>query len=191
MASTGVSLSDILRFQVRQAFANANLDSSLIEDEIAAREKLMEAVVKNSEIEQARMNYQHIFKNVQLSLGTDSTQASNLAKQQAGQLVQTFQSPQMKSLLFYDPSTDLQKLNIPVLVLFGRKDTQVTTEMNKSPIETALDSAGVSYQTKVFEYANHLFQKAETGSVQEYGTLGNEFVDGFIETITDWLKNKH
>ena len=190
MASTGVPLSDILRFQVRQAFANASVDSSLVEDEIAAREQLMKAVVNNREVEEAQKRYRNEFNKVQISMGADSAQASSLAKKQADQLAQTFQSPQMKSLLFYDPSIDLQQLDIPVLVLFGGKDTQVTTKMNKSPIETALDSAGVSYQTKVFEQANHLFQKAETGSVQEYGTLGNQFVDGFIQKIADWIKNQ-
>jgi hypothetical protein len=41
---------------------------------------------------------------------------------------------------------------------------------------------------KVFKNANHLFQQAKTGQVQEYGSLPSKFVDGFTSVITQWIK---
>jgi len=188
MASTGVSLKEVVRFQVQQAFAPANLDQALIEKEITARENLMQAIADDKNVDEAKEKYQQQFKAVQLAAGADSSRASALAKQQANQLAATFQAPQTQSLLFYNPTDDLKELNIPVLVLFGGKDTQVTVNMNKKPIESALDEAGVPDKIKVFKNANHLFQQAKTGQVQEYGSLPSKFVDGFTSVITQWIK---
>ncbi|MDZ7658608.1 alpha/beta fold hydrolase [Fodinibius sp.] len=188
LASTGRTMQEILRFQARQAFSRANIDSSLITEEIDAREKLMEAVLKDQNMEEARKNYTNKFKKLQLSIGLDSSQAETLANRQAHRLLNAYQSPQLKSFLRYNPTTDLIKLNIPVLVLFGGKDMQVTEQMNRPPITSALDSAETTYDMKVFPEANHLFQNAKTGSVNEYATLEPEFVDGLIQSISKWIK---
>lgn len=163
MASTGVSLKEVVRFQVQQAFAPLNLD-------------------------EAQEKYRQQFKAVQLAAGADSTQVSAVAQRQAAQLRATFSAPQTQSLLFYNPANDLKELDIPVLVLFGGKDTQVTVEMNKEPIEKVLESGNAKHQTEIFTAANHLFQKANTGQVQEYGSLENKFIEGFTTTIADWIK---
>ncbi len=190
MASTGVPLKDVLRFQIKQAFAGSGIDSVLIEQEIAAREQLMQAIRDQQGIQQAKETYQKQFTDIQLAAGADSAQASSLGKRQTDQLMATFGSPQMQSLLFYDPTDDLRRLDIPVLVLFGGKDTQVTVDMNKEPIKTALDSADVPYQIWEFEQGNHLFQKAKTGSTQEYGSLEEQFVYPFTSTISNWIKKE-
>jgi len=191
MASIGVPLKDVLRFQMKQAFAGSGIDSVLIEQEIAAREQLIEAIRDEQKVQQTRQTYQKRFKAIQIAGGADSAQAQHLADRQTKQLEATFRSPQMQSLLFYDPTDHLRKLDIPVLVLFGGKDTQVTVDMNKEPIKTALDSADVPYQIWEFEKANHLFQKAKTGTAQEYGSLEEQFVYPFTSTISKWIKKEH
>lgn len=188
MASPGLPLKELLRYQVQQAFARAGVDSSLIEQEISARESIMDAIRSGENLEQPKENYQNQFAAIQLAMGMDSTQAVSLAKRQADQLSNTFESAQTRSLLHYDPTDDLRELNIPVLVLFGGKDTQVPVRMNQLPVKQALESAGTSYETVVFEQANHLFQNAKTGDVQEYATLESAFVDGLIETLSEWIK---
>jgi len=188
MASTGVSLREVLQFQAKHRFQNASVDTQLVEQEIAAREALMEAIRADKGISDARKEYRKRFAAIQMAAGADSIQANNLAANQAHQLQQTFQSPQFQSLFSYEPTSDLKKLDIPVLVLFGGKDTQVPVEMNKAPINQALETAGVDYKVQVFDQANHLFQKAKTGQVQEYGKLEKEFMDGFLQTIEQWIK---
>jgi pimeloyl-ACP methyl ester carboxylesterase len=187
MASTGVPLKEVLRFQVKQAFAGSDIDSALIEQEVAAREQLMQAIREQKNIPQAKETYQQRIKTIQLAAGADSTQASSMAKQQAEQLTTNFSSPQMQSLLFYNPVEDLAKLDTAVLVLFGGKDTQVPVEINKEPIKKALETADVDYKIEVFESANHLFQEANTGSVQEYSSLKEQFIDEFTSTISNWI----
>lgn len=93
----------------------------------------------------------------------------------------------MNSLLFHNPTEDLSELSIPVLVLFGGKDTQVPYELNEQPVREALGEAGTEFEVNVIENANHLFQEAETGDVAEYATLEKAFIDGFLSTLSEWI----
>lgn len=191
MASTGLPLKDILRFQVKQGFGEGIHDEEDVEKEIDLREELMAAIRDDSGVEEAKQAYMNHYKSILEKLPeerkTGIPDVDTFVQQQVQQLVAYYGAPQTKSLLFYDPANDLAELDLPVLVLFGEKDTQVTEELNRAPIENALNSAGVSYEVKVVEEANHLFQKANTGMVSEYALLEKEFVNGFLEIISGWV----
>ncbi|GAB5465427.1 MAG: hypothetical protein Kapaf2KO_08630 [Candidatus Kapaibacteriales bacterium] len=94
-------------------------------------------------------------------------------------------SPQMASLLFYDPIDDIRELKIPVLALFGAKDTQVPPEENSIMIKD-LKKRNDRIEIYTLPKANHLFQEAGTGQASEYSTLKKEFIPDFMDTIKDW-----
>jgi pimeloyl-ACP methyl ester carboxylesterase len=191
MASTGLPLKDILRFQVKQGFGEGIHDEEDVEKEIDLREELMGAIRDDSGVEVAKQAYMNHYKSILEKLPkerkTGIPDVDAFVQQQVQQLVAYYGAPQTKSLLFYDPADDLAELDIPALVVFGEKDTQVTEEMNRAPIEKALKTAGISYEVKVMPEANHLFQKANTGMASEYAMLDKEFVDGFLEVISEWV----
>ncbi|MTI87308.1 MAG: alpha/beta hydrolase [Balneolaceae bacterium] len=193
MASTGISIKEILRFQVQQALSGGTHSQEDIETEIENREMLMEAIRKGEELEEAKQNYINHYKDMLNNL-PDAQKAGipdipTFAKRQTDQLVTVYSSPQMQSLLFHQPGEDLKQLKIPALVLFGEKDTQVTEKLNREPIEQALQKAGVDYTVEVIPTANHLFQKANTGMATEYASLEKQFVDGFKAIISEWIHN--
>lgn len=192
MASTGVSLKEVLRFQVEQAYGEGVHSEKEVEKEITLREELMAAIRDDGDIEVAKQNYIEQYRGMIESLPESQkagiSDIDTFVYEQADQLAAVFGSPQVKSLLFHDPAEDLKELDIPVLVLFGGKDTQVTQELNRKPIESTLEEAGVSHEVEVFPNANHLFQEAESGQVSEYALLEKDFVDGFLKKITEWIK---
>lgn len=194
MASPGIPLKEVLRFQVRQAYGENIHPAEEVEKETAARERLMEALRADSAVEEAKQAYIRHYRGMLDNLPEQQKQRIGdldvFARRQADQLVAAFDSPQMQSLLFHDPATDFRKIDKPVLVLFGGKDTQVTEGLNKEPIRNALEQSGAPYQIMTFPDANHLFQRAETGSVAEYATLEKEFTDGFLQKISDWIKSR-
>lgn len=194
MASTGVPIKDILRFQVRQGFGEGIHDEKDVEKEIALREEMMAAIKNGEELDAVKKEYVNHYKSMLEKLPEQQKAGlpdiDTFAQQQAQQLVGYYSTPQLQSLLFYDPAEDLSELEIPVLVLFGEKDTQVTEGMNRMPITNALDKAGVEYEVKVLPEANHLFQKANTGQVSEYPMLDKAFVNNFLETLSTWVKKK-
>ena len=86
------------------------------------------------------------------------------------------------------PSVYLQDLAIPVLVLNGTKDTQVSASLNVPAIEKALRAGGnTRYTTKVYEGLNHLFQPATTGSPEEYASIEITIDPEVLEDISSWI----
>ncbi|MDR9418270.1 alpha/beta fold hydrolase [Gracilimonas sp.] len=191
MASTGVSLKEILSFQVEQAYGEEIHSEEDVEKEISLREELMMAIRDDGDIEAAKQNYvDHYYSMIEALPASQKAGIADIdafVNRQADQLAAVYGSPQTKSLLFYDPKDDLRELDIPVLVLFGGKDTQVTIEQNSAPIEKALTEADTEFEVEAFPEANHLFQKAESGQVAEYSMLEKEFVDGFLDSIAGWV----
>lgn len=97
-------------------------------------------------------------------------------------------TPWFKFFLDYDPAPTLQKVKCPVLVVFGERDLQVPVALNRGPMEQALKSGGNrNYVIEVIPRANHLYQDAKTGSVQEYTTLKKEFVPELFPLLTSWI----
>lgn len=194
MGSTAPSLSEILRYQVEFAYAPTQIDKSLIEKEIDAREELMKAIAFENDIVAAKAGYNRAYTELLNALpDLQKNSIPNIdatVNTQTEQLAQIYSSPQMKSLLFYKPTKDLEKITIPTLVLFGGKDTQVTLSQNEARIRQALDTSGADYEVKVFDDANHLFQKANTGLASEYPQLLKSFVDGFLNEIANWMLGK-
>ena len=72
--------------------------------------------------------------------------------------------------------------------IFGELDVQIPPEANAQVMEDALLKAGNTDVTiSVYPKANHIFQEARTGSVNEYATLKKEFVPGLLDDLTEWI----
>lgn len=192
MASPSLTLDKVLQYQLKQNFMQNGFEEAKIEPALSAFQKTLEAIHNENNVKTAKKRYEKKFREMFRSMPDQNksqiTNFDSTASAQGKSLLQAFANPQMQSLLFYNPTDDLKKLEIPVLSLFGGKDTQVLVDKNKSPIKNALEAAGVPYRIEVFEQANHLFQKADTGLPQEYGTLKSEFLDGFTSTLVKWIK---
>jgi dienelactone hydrolase len=82
----------------------------------------------------------------------------------------------------------LSKTRCPVLAVFGGKDLQVDATPNRAAVERALAAAGNrQVRVEVFPDANHLYQKAVTGGVDEYARLEKAFVPGFLDLLSSWI----
>lgn len=169
-------------------------------------EYINEAVAVNNQVIQLlqneTMSQETISDSVQslilrsLELLPDNMKATipnlnQFAQMQASQAIMQFSSPWIRYYMSYDPAPTLKKIQCPVLLLFGAKDTQVTVEQNRAVMEKALEEGGNQHvSVEILENANHLFQRAKTGSPSEYMMLPSEFDTEFIPTITNWIKTQ-
>ncbi len=111
-----------------------------------------------------------------------------LKAQQKAALMAQAESPWLQFFIDYNPAEDWRTITAPVLALFGDLDVQVDVEQNRPALEAALAEAGNEDVTVVvFPKANHLFQEADTGGIDEYAALANEFTPEFLDTILTWL----
>jgi len=192
IAGTGVKGIDILKEQSKLIM---KADKST-DEEIEGYEKMLNMVydanqygtgweeIRKKFRESAEDNYKNMSDQQKNGIKDKDAYINSMTDLTMGE----FKSTWMKYFMEYDPSYALTKVTCPLLMFFGGKDMQVPVKQNRKPMEDALKKAGNKDVTvKVFPDANHLFQKAITGSPSEYGSLPKEFVDGFLDTITGWV----
>jgi pimeloyl-ACP methyl ester carboxylesterase len=102
--------------------------------------------------------------------------------------VDRLQSPWMRFFLSYDPRPALRTMESPVLAIFGSKDLQVLPDMNMPEIERALTEGGNrNFEMLELDGLNHLFQEADTGSMDEYIEIQETINPAALKAIGDWI----
>ncbi len=98
-----------------------------------------------------------------------------------------FLSTRFLNILRYQPEPALAKIQCPLLVLQGAKDTQISYE-NLSEIEKMVKEGGNDQCTaQGFEDMNHLFQRCKTGQESEYAQIEETIAPKVLQTISDWI----
>ena len=97
----------------------------------------------------------------------------------------------MRFFLAYSPDTTARKVKVPVLILQGSTDRQVTADQAEK-LATAFRSGGNRDVTvRVFPDHNHLFIADPSGNPQDYARLSTNKVDPVVlGAIADWLSNR-
>lgn len=108
--------------------------------------------------------------------GSDSAQLEQVA------------SPWFRYFVSYDPVPALRKVTCPVLALNGGLDLQVPPKENLGAIAAALEAGGNRvFEVKEYPGLNHLFQRAETGAVTEYGTIEETISPEVLADLAAWI----
>ena len=92
----------------------------------------------------------------------------------------------MHSFLAHDAQADWQRVDVPALVVFGGRDTQVDEAMHRAALEDVVEDGQVT--VAVLPDANHLFQNAVTGSPSEYAQLAPELAPDLLSTVIEWVE---
>ena len=106
----------------------------------------------------------------------------------ARSLLQQTITPEIVSLMQYDPSDDLTKVECPVWAVYGEKDMQVIPERNIQAIKAhTKDNPRVT--ARIYPELNHLFLPARTGLPTEYPMLKGNFSPQVLQDMAEWLKD--
>lgn len=140
-------------------------------------------------------NESDLEKAEKLLLELIAKQLSNLPKeeQQTSADVMKVQMKRCNSQWFryyltYDPITSLKHLKIPVLVINGELDSQVSPKQNLPVIAKILEEAGNrNYRIIEFPKLNHFFQTCETGSILDYGEIEETIAPVVLDALSDWI----
>jgi pimeloyl-ACP methyl ester carboxylesterase len=166
------------------------------EDEITARIELWDRIY--DAIEQGELVWE-LRKELRRELLADAERAPAAWREQVGDVEDYVDrmvdrnldisiSKWGRFLISYDPREDLMQTDSRALALYGSKDVQIRAEPNARALEAAFQEAGkTNYEIRILENANHLFQEAVTGEVEEYSELPREFIPGYLEAITAWV----
>lgn len=94
----------------------------------------------------------------------------------------TATSPWFVEFVTTDPAEYASACRCPVLAVYGSLDVQVDAGLN-APVMAGALAGNAASTVEVLEGANHLFQAANTGSIEEYASLGQSFVPGLIPLL--------
>lgn len=159
-----------------------------------ANEKQYETYVKEAieiassdkEIDIARRELTAYYKNSEI---LTSILPSNVNKNEfIENLVATRTTPWVRYFYNYNPTSEIRKINIPALVLYGSNDTQVPPRYHLQPVKDALAaSKSKKYEVVLLEGLNHLFQESKAGRISEYAQIEQTFAPEALGKIRGWI----
>lgn len=188
MAGTGVNGDAILREQNKRILLATGLTEAQIAPAVAAHAAYLDAVKSGATGDVLRTSAKKLVL-AQIALGgTDPTTIPEAALEaQVDAAIAQVGSPWMKRFLVLDPAVSLRKVKCPSLVLNGTLDTQVDAVQNVPPIEAALKVSGAPATVKVMPGLNHLFQRAQTGAIDEYSKIEITIDPEVLDVIASWV----
>ena len=172
IAGPAVSGGDLLVEQSRATLLASGVAPAVVEGNVAIQGRIMRAVAANAGSAEAAIA---AVDAVLVEAGQPPAQRQAVAAQLA--------APWTRWFIAHDPQPSLRALRIPVLALYGGKDTQVPAEQNATALRTVLPSAEIV----VLPGLNHLMQPARTGLVAEYQTIPTTFDPAALTAIVDWV----
>lgn len=94
-------------------------------------------------------------------------------------------APWLKYFINYDPIPDLKNISIPILMLYGEKDTQVPPSLNVPVLLENIPDINV----KVYPDLNHLMQHSISGKVNEYAEIEETISTDVLEDIKLFIQS--
>lgn len=98
-----------------------------------------------------------------------------------------FTPPPPSHQMFFNPVTLLEKIQCPVLAIFGENDTQIDPRQGVEAYQSALDKAGNPFfRIALLPGANHGILLSETGCMKDWGQ-NRGYAPGYLELMREWL----
>lgn len=186
MAGTGVPGAELLRKQNERIFDAARIAGERKQNLLILLDQLFTILTSEDMAEDERR--QGVERVVRKQLEINGVPSAKQEETQVRALVEQSLTPWMRYFLTFDPRPALEKIRVPVLALNGELDVQVDAEQNLTAIAAALEKGGNQDVTvhRLPEH-NHLFQRARTGLVNEYGTIEETLSPKVLDLIRDWV----
>lgn len=186
LAGTGVPGHIVTHNQTETILLKSGMDSLRVKEQLAFSDKLISLMMSEDDNkvfeEKLTAEINGMNDELKTKLGFKGMEKMVIA-QVKGQNI-----PWSKFFMKHDPADDWKIVKIPVLALNGTKDTQVAADLHLPAIEKALKIGGnMHYKIVKLEGLNHLFQHAETGLLNEYATIKEDFAPEALQIMGDWL----
>ena len=186
MAGPGVPGAELLRKQNERIFDAAGIAGERQQNLLTLLDRLFTILTSEDMAEDERR--QGVDEIVRKQLEINGTPPAQQDEAQVRALVEQSLTPWMRYFLTFDPRPAFEKIRVPVLLLNGELDVQVDAEQNLTAIGAALNK-GENQDVTVHRLPehNHLFQRARTGLMNEYGAIEETLSPKVLDLIRDWI----
>jgi len=187
LAGPGIDGAATLRLQQLEFAKVSGLDPQQAEAIATTADRIYEAVQNEAEADALKLDIANLILLQQGGQTVDEVPPPLAPAVDA--VLKQISSPWFVTFLGLNTATYLAEIDVPVLAVFGGKDTQVEADINAAAIREAVpQDADVTVTT--LPDMNHLFQRAETGQVTEYATSGEPMLPELTDLIAAWIKER-
>jgi len=185
MASPSVTGEAILYEQETIISRALGVTEEQLSHQLDFQQQILSVIKKESDIEKSEELLREIVAKELVNLPKEDQQPSAEAIKDQ---MKRCNSRWFRFYLTYDPIISLKHLKIPVLVINGELDSQVSPKQNLPVISKILEEAGNrNYRIIEFPKLNHFFQTCETGSILEYGKIEETIAPRVLDTLSSWM----
>jgi len=188
LAGPGVKGEELILLQSELILRAMQMPENMIQKNTLLMKSVFGVILEDADSASTFNRLNAIIKEFMEGL-SDEEKANPVFNQEAmqKQLTQLY-SPWFKLFLRYDPAGALEKVKCPALALNGGNDLQVSAKQNLPPIKEALTKGGnAKFEIKELPGLNHLFQRAATGSLDEYPKIEETISPEVLKIIGDWI----
>ncbi len=178
LAGQGCSGHDVLLQQNEALFHAEGVSPQLVAIRIACMRELFALLAGSSQ-----KDYQAVINRHTEGLSKEQIDSIGLKKGAAYTFKQQMDTRWMRTFLTLDPADYLPKVSCPLLALNGENDLQVLCGPNLDRIHQLCPQA----VCRQLQNLNHLFQRCQTGSPDEYVQIEETIYPWVMETIADWI----
>jgi hypothetical protein len=183
LATPGLALNKVIMSQLKVMGVQAGMTDEAIADAESVLCRLFEAVAGSSSEEEAvRLVDEALSPEARAALGV-------AAAKNPAWLIKEFANPWLRFLLRHDPISGFERVQVPVLALYGGLDVQVLPDQN-IPVVIQAFRHNTDASVIMLKDLNHLFQTAQSGSAIEYSSITETFSEFAMEVISDWIVDR-
>jgi hypothetical protein len=186
LAGTAEQGGKLLTRQSKALYDAAGVPAEKSGPALTAHAAAMSAVIEGKPIEEVRPLIEEMVRR-QVAIGSLVIPDDATLKPTFDAAMTQISSPWMMEFIRFDPRGVLTMIEIPTLALCGSKDTQVDMETNLSIMEEVARASAAPITTRRLEGLNHLFQPAQTGVIDEYGTIDTTFEPKALADLVAWV----
>lgn len=189
LAGPGVNIIDLLLRQTEDVLRAAGANEDMIEKTRALNFQLYNLALTEPNIDSVMNKISGFLDEITADLTEEEINEYGFSKDNLRISAMQLFNPWMKYFLACKPSDYLKKIRCPVLALNGSLDIQVSADENLEAIERFLkEGKNTKVQTIRLEGLNHLFQKAEHGTIAEYMLIEETINMKVLEILKNYIK---
>lgn len=177
IGAPAVRADSILLYQNRHALENSGVPANIINDYINALGSLLQYKIDNPSKK---------ITSQEMETFCPGWQQKSIYKKLLENLEKNFRetNPWIDTFISIRPEYTLGKVRIPMMLLYGEKDTQVPPSLNEPAARRLASAADI----RVYPGLNHLMQHAKTGEVSEYQEIEETISPEVLSDITSFIK---
>ncbi|MFZ2146716.1 MAG: alpha/beta fold hydrolase [Sedimentisphaerales bacterium] len=188
MAGTGLTGEEILHLQNDFILKAVGASDKVLAMHRAALEQIFDVLKHEKDNAVAEKEIRKIMTDTLAKLSEKEKEALGASEATIEIQLKMLLSRWFRFFLTYDPKPTLMKVKCPVLAINGQLDLQVPPKENLSAIEEALKTGGnTNYTIRELPKHNHLFQRAQTGTISEYAKIEETISPIALESISQWI----